>query len=44
MVDIQLIQSKNHKKTSSNGRNIVLHEEIGVKELNFNVTILTGSS
>jgi len=44
MADIQLIQCKNQQKTSSNRGNIVLYKEIGVKESNGGVRILTGSS
>jgi len=44
MADIQLIQCKNQQKTSSNRGNIVLCKEIGVKESNGDVGILTGSS
>jgi len=44
MADIQLIQCKNQQKTSSNHGNIVLHKEIGIKKLNGDVRILTGSS
>jgi len=44
MADIQLIQCKSQEKTSSNRRNIVPYKEIGVKESNGDVTILTGSS
>jgi len=44
MADIQLIQCKNQQKTSSNRGNIVPCKEIGVKESNGDVRILTGSS
>jgi len=44
MADIQLIECKNQQKTYSNRRNIMLYEEIGVKESNANVRILTGRS
>ena len=44
MADIQLIQSKNQQKTSSNRRNIVLYKEIGVKEANADVRNVTESS
>jgi len=44
MADIQLIQCKNLRKTSSNRGNIVPFKEIGVKESNGDVRILTGSS
>jgi len=44
MADIQLVQCKNHQKTSSNRRNIVPYKEIGVKESNVDVRISTGSS
>jgi len=44
VADIQFIQCKNQQKTSSNRRNIVLYKEIGVKESNGDVRILTGSS
>ena len=46
MADIQLIQCKNQPKTSSNRGNIVRYKEIeiGVKESNGDVSILTGSS
>jgi len=45
MADIQLIQcKKNQQKTSSNRRNIVPCKEIGVRESNGDVGILTGSS
>jgi len=37
MADIQLIQCKNQQKTYSNRQNIMLYEEIGVKESNANV-------
>jgi len=43
-VDIYLIRRKNQRKTSSNGINIVLYKEIGVKESNVVVKILTESS
>jgi len=42
MADIQLIQCKNQPKTSSNRRNIVPYKEIGVRESNGDVRILTG--
>jgi len=44
MADIQIIQCKSQQKTSSNRRNIVPCKQIGVKESNGNVRILTGSS
>jgi len=44
MVYIQLIQCKSQQKTSSNRQNIVPCKEIGVKESNGDVRILTGSS
>jgi len=44
MADIQLIQCKNQQKTFSNRRNIVPYKEIGVRESNGDVRILTGSS
>jgi len=44
MADIQLIQFKNQQKTSSNREHIVHYKEIGVKESNGDVKILTGSS
>jgi len=44
MADTQLIQCKNQQKTSSNSANIVPYKEIGVKESNGDVRILTGSS
>jgi len=44
MADIQPIQCKNQQKTSSNRQNIVPCKEIGVKESNGDVRILTGSS
>jgi len=44
MADFQLIQCKNQEKTSSNRENIVPYKEIGVKEWNGDVRILTGSS
>jgi len=44
LVDIQHIECKNQQKTSSNRRNIFPHDEIGAKESNGGVTILTGSS
>jgi len=44
MADIQLIQCKNQQKTSSNRGNIVPYNEIGVKESNYDVRILTASS
>jgi len=44
MADIQLIQCKNQQKMSLNRRNIVPNKEIGVKESNGDVGILTGSS
>jgi len=44
MADIQLIQCKNQPKTSSYRRNIVPYKEIGIKESNGDVRILTGSS
>jgi len=44
MVDIQPIQRKNQQKRSSDRRNIVPYKEIGVKESNGDVGILTGSS
>jgi len=43
MADIQLIQWKNQQKPSNRG-NIVPYKEIGVKESNGDVRILTGSS
>jgi len=43
MADIQLMQCKNQQKTSSNRQNIVPRKEIGVKESNDDVRILTGS-
>jgi len=42
MADIQPIQCKNQQKTFSNPRNIVPYTEIGVKESNADVRILTG--
>ena len=44
MVDIQLIQCKNQQKASSYRRNIVPYKEIGIKESNYDVRTLTGSS
>jgi len=44
MADIQLIQCKNQQKTSSYRRNIVPYKEVGIKESNDDVRILTGSS
>jgi len=44
MADIQLIQCKNQQKTSSDRENIVPYKEIGVKESNGDVRILTESS
>jgi len=44
MADIQLIQCKNQQKTSLNRGNIVRYMEVGVKESNGDVRILTGSS
>jgi len=44
MADIQLIQCKNQQKTSSTRGNVVAYKEIGVKESNDDVKILTGSS
>ena len=44
MVDIQHIEFKYQQKTSSNRRNIVLCEDIGVEESNAGVEVLTGSS
>jgi len=41
MADIQLMHCKNQQKTSSNCRNIVPYKEIGVKESNGDVRILT---
>jgi len=35
---------QNQQKTSSNGANIVPYKEIGIKESNGDVRILTGSS
>jgi len=44
MADIQLIQRKNQQKMSLSRRNSVLYKEIGVKESNGDVRVLTGSS
>jgi len=44
MADTQHIQCQNQQKTSSNRRNIVLCEEILVKESNAVVRVLTKSS
>jgi len=44
MADIQLIQCTHQQKTSSNHRNIVPCKDIGIKELNADIRILTGSS
>jgi len=44
MADIQVIRCKSQQITSSNRQNIVPHTEIGVKESNGDVRILTGSS
>jgi len=44
MADIRLIQCKNQQKKSLNRGNIVSYKEIGVKESNVDVRILTGSS
>jgi len=44
MADIQLIICKNQQKMSSSRRNVVPSKEIGVKESNGDVRILTGSS
>jgi len=44
MVDIQQIECKNQRQTSSNSRNIVLCEDVGVNESNSGVKIFTGNS
>jgi len=44
MPDIQLIQCKNQQKKSSYRRNIVPYKEIGIKDSNYDVGTLTGSS
>jgi len=44
MANIQLIQCKNQQKTSSDRGNIMPYKEIGVKESNGDVRIVTGSS
>jgi len=43
-MDLQHIECKNQQKTSSNRQNIVPCKEIGIKESNAGVKILTGSS
>jgi len=44
MAHIKLIQCKNQQKTSSNRRNVLPYKEIGVRESNGDVRILTGNS
>jgi len=44
MADIQLIQCKHQRKSSSNRRNIVLRHEIAVKESHGDVRLFTRST